>query len=259
MIASCRACWRSCVVRSQSRILAGHLRLEEAAPLIFDRFDVDWDWYSEEAMYALQRIGTPSVVQLARERFAESAWHVRLYAHNVFECIRREESLLAIEALVAGEEDDFLRGQFGVAAAKQFDERGVRLALELLNEDPHDVEQQAICEPLVTFSYLSGWELPQRDLWERRINYENRRIQQESPTVERLVERLMKSADEPRPILPQTTFRTDLPSDMEDLTPAPSGTHVHFSPRVGRNDPCPCGSGKKYKKCCLTADAKSAR
>ncbi len=22
-------------------------------------------------------------------------------------------------------------------------------------------------------------------------------------------------------------------------------------PRIGRNDPCPCGSGKKYKKCCL--------
>ena len=21
-------------------------------------------------------------------------------------------------------------------------------------------------------------------------------------------------------------------------------------PRVGRNDPCPCGSGKKYKHCC---------
>ena len=24
---------------------------------------------------------------------------------------------------------------------------------------------------------------------------------------------------------------------------------------VGRNDPCPCGSGKKYKKCCLSAEA----
>jgi hypothetical protein len=22
---------------------------------------------------------------------------------------------------------------------------------------------------------------------------------------------------------------------------------------VGRNDPCPCGSGRKYKRCCLTA------
>ena len=26
---------------------------------------------------------------------------------------------------------------------------------------------------------------------------------------------------------------------------------VHAVPKVGRNDPCPCGSGKKFKKCCL--------
>jgi hypothetical protein len=25
--------------------------------------------------------------------------------------------------------------------------------------------------------------------------------------------------------------------------------------KVGRNDPCPCGSGKKYKKCCLISTA----
>ncbi|MDG2764764.1 SEC-C metal-binding domain-containing protein [Vibrio parahaemolyticus] len=24
--------------------------------------------------------------------------------------------------------------------------------------------------------------------------------------------------------------------------------------KVGRNDPCPCGSGKKYKKCCGAPD-----
>ncbi len=28
---------------------------------------------------------------------------------------------------------------------------------------------------------------------------------------------------------------------------------VNTEPRVGRNDPCPCGSGKKYKKCHGTA------
>ncbi len=27
-------------------------------------------------------------------------------------------------------------------------------------------------------------------------------------------------------------------------------TVVRNAPKVGRNDPCPCGSGKKYKKCC---------
>lgn len=23
--------------------------------------------------------------------------------------------------------------------------------------------------------------------------------------------------------------------------------------KIGRNDPCPCGSGKKFKKCCISA------
>ena len=34
---------------------------------------------------------------------------------------------------------------------------------------------------------------------------------------------------------------------------APETVHVEpvrATPKVGRNDPCPCGSGKKYKKCC---------
>ena len=27
--------------------------------------------------------------------------------------------------------------------------------------------------------------------------------------------------------------------------------YIRPEPKIGRNDPCPCGSGKKYKKCCL--------
>ena len=32
--------------------------------------------------------------------------------------------------------------------------------------------------------------------------------------------------------------------------PAPTAPVV-IGDRIGRNDPCPCGSGKKYKKCHL--------
>jgi len=32
-------------------------------------------------------------------------------------------------------------------------------------------------------------------------------------------------------------------------TPAGAPAGPGGYPRVGRNDPCPCGSGKKYKKC----------
>jgi hypothetical protein len=33
--------------------------------------------------------------------------------------------------------------------------------------------------------------------------------------------------------------------------PPPSQAFMHDMAQVGRNDPCPCGSGKKFKKCCL--------
>jgi uncharacterized protein YecA (UPF0149 family) len=44
----------------------------------------------------------------------------------------------------------------------------------------------------------------------------------------------------------------DLVSD--DFDPGSVGTFVRSMPKVGRNDPCWCGSGKKYKKCHLSED-----
>jgi preprotein translocase subunit SecA len=39
-------------------------------------------------------------------------------------------------------------------------------------------------------------------------------------------------------------------SQMADEGETVVKTIVRETPKVGRNDPCPCGSGKKYKKCC---------
>ena len=36
---------------------------------------------------------------------------------------------------------------------------------------------------------------------------------------------------------------------VDGKLPAPQ-TITRETPKVGRNDPCPCGSGRKYKKCC---------
>ena len=37
-------------------------------------------------------------------------------------------------------------------------------------------------------------------------------------------------------------------SDVERLLHPPKVARVEV--KVGRNDPCPCGSGRKYKRCC---------
>ncbi len=43
--------------------------------------------------------------------------------------------------------------------------------------------------------------------------------------------------------------KTD-PAAMGDGGVSEDETDAAQAPRIGRNDPCPCGSGKKYKKCC---------
>ena len=45
----------------------------------------------------------------------------------------------------------------------------------------------------------------------------------------------------------------DINSPLKPQQPAAEKNHtpiVNNEPKVGRNDPCPCGSGKKYKNCC---------
>jgi len=43
----------------------------------------------------------------------------------------------------------------------------------------------------------------------------------------------------------------DKPEDISDIERLLNPKIMRRNkPKVGRNDPCPCGSGKKYKKCC---------
>lgn len=61
-------------------------------------------------------------------------------------------------------------------------------------------------------------------------------------TAESLIADLIENADETRRRAPGV------------VTPDDDRTHdqmpIRRGPRIGRNDPCPCASGKKYKRCC---------
>ena len=49
----------------------------------------------------------------------------------------------------------------------------------------------------------------------------------------------------------EITVDADKPEDTADLDLLQNPIlPAKAAPKVGRNDPCPCGSGKKYKKCC---------
>ena len=88
-------------------------------------------------------------------------------------------------------------------------------------------------------------------------------------TWEKLIEAAQTAPDDPARFTDEATgyigdiyesmrwvaWKNEAEDDDDDYEPAPPPMQpVRNALRnVGRNDPCPCGSGKKYKKCCLPA------
>jgi len=44
--------------------------------------------------------------------------------------------------------------------------------------------------------------------------------------------------------------KEELDAEAKLLKETPKAEPIHADKEPGRNDPCPCGSGKKFKKCC---------
>ena len=64
---------------------------------------------------------------------------------------------------------------------------------------------------------------------------------------------LMRQLEEEWLQTPREGLQGKKPAELlgeERLLPVRVETFRREGPKVGRNDPCPCGSGKKYKKCC---------
>ena len=102
--------------------------------------------------------------------------------------------------------------------------RGVSLAQELW--DSAGLEMQIFLTPIKGFTELTNWQA------------------HELPTIDEVVK--MQNA-----IIPNArAIHAYWLQRREDFNPSVA-TMRRETPRIGRNDPCPCGSGKKYKKCCL--------
>ena len=79
----------------------------------------------------------------------------------------------------------------------------------------------------------------QRLLFEKRDWSEKRKAEQEHQRLLLEEERLKRELREAK----EQSLRRQVAERQSQQGPAPK--------KIGRNDPCPCGSGKKFKKCCI--------
>jgi len=63
--------------------------------------------------------------------------------------------------------------------------------------------------------------------------------------------RVEVEVEQPAPVVeqPQASTPVTYSHGVEDEFEEPQTTYKREQPKVGRNEPCPCGSGKKYKQC----------
>jgi hypothetical protein len=193
--------------------LAGRRQLVAESDRIIDLFEYDWDWWNERIESSLKSMKSPETLGAICRRYASLDWPARLFLMGAVEGLRFPGLHLPIAELVRHETDDGLRARLGCALAGHGSKGAMETALDIFREDP---ERLHIVEMSYAFRTILGEDDEELRGWRNRLVSHRERTRQS-----------LRSLSAGRP------------------AEATSGS------KVGRNDPCPCGSGKKHKKCCL--------
>jgi len=222
--------------------LAGEMRLESAIPILVEKLHEEGDVLLEECERALARIGTNTVVERLCRDFSEGDWSYRLRAAAVLERIRSDLVVTKCAELLETEEDPDIRVWLGHAVLHQLSYDGVEPVRRLILRGPLDPEMRALQGKFLAACTLMEVDLPEMEQWRRdveraaeeRRNYFSERFGDFADELDEYGDENFEGYDE-------ENLRVD---GAEPLSPPARR-------KVGRNDPCPCGSGKKFKKCCL--------
>ena len=213
--------------------LVGEMRLEAAVPLLVGKLKDDGgDLMNEECQRSFVMVGTDAVVEAICQGFTAAPCHYRLYASSALANIRSDLVVRrCLELLRQEQSGEMVEANLILAVLQNFSsdgiERGRQYSLTASNE---------VRTELLATATLTGVSFPELEAW---------KADEERAAEDRKQRREMLSVpSKKRPPEPGS-----LPALGDLIDPDPVSP-ITREEKVGRNDPCPCGSGKKYKKCC---------
>lgn len=193
----------------------------------------DADFLFTSCIDALVKIGGSTVVSAVRASAAEAEDFFWISASEVLSRNRSPEAIDYLAERLEAETDLEPRNHLAAALIYQCVPEALEIAREVVleNRERNDwlIDSIGLKSDLITFADFLGERFPEYDEWKKEV--ENDRFQ--LPFI--------RSQWSP--------VKTQL-ADSAFINP-PSSQVSKPVVRAGRNDPCPCGSGKKYKKCCL--------
>ena len=231
--------------------LGGQARLDATIPLIVAKLLEDGgDILNQECGEALTRIGNPAVLEAVAEAFPTAEQHFRIYASGPLEHIHSDLAVEKCVRLLAQEKDHGTRRELAHALLCHFAPEGVEAARRLLLGRELDFEDRGLRNYLLETCTLTGERFPEHDEW----------LATEKAETEEHWRRVKELEGDPKGLLlfalEKLTGKkaADVATAKPSLPPTPRLTlprKPDAKKKVGRNDPCPCGSGKKFKNCCM--------
>jgi SEC-C motif len=220
--------------------LAGEMRLKAAVPALVELLKQDDEWLNEECERALTRIGGDDMTGLISHEFPTADWHFRLYGATVLEHTHSDLVVEKCLELFDQEKDETIKVELGQALLAQFATEAIEPIRQFILQSTLDPEILDLRETLIAVSNVLGTDFPEREKWnsdQQTSREQRRRLFAEKYGLASQVVEGWNDVD-------------DLDENYSDSDEFDNHI-IRASPKIGRNDPCPCGSGKKYKKCCM--------
>ncbi len=218
--------------------LAGEMRLEAAIPLIVKKLHEGGDLLLSECERALSKIGTDAVVEAVCTDYAQAERSYRLFGSGVLERIHSDLIVTKVLELLPQERDKDIRVWLGHALLRQLDFEGVEPLHKLILDGPLDPEMRGLRQDFLTACTLMEVRFPEFEQWKEDAEHDREAnknfFAERYPGVAALGDYATSKIK-----------GEILDDEMEEEAEEP------VQQRTGRNEPCPCGSGKKFKKCCL--------
>lgn len=251
--------------------LAGARKLREAVPALVRKLGNESDYLVQSAGDALVDIGDPEALRLICQTYAQETWDFRLCAACVPGRIKRPESEVAILAMLATEEDVTIRTYLCSGLCDLFSPRCIEMGRKEFAA-AYDSDAVSLEKEILDVSEILGITLPEAEQWRAQIEEDERKGKEAARHWNELFERLGEAPkrngaardsdedddeddlwDEEVPEFDRQTGDPPAryqPAQTGMTEPADRTPYRRETPKIGRNNPCPCGSGKKYKKCC---------
>lgn len=144
---------------------------------------------------------------------------------------------------------DKTMGAVGLCEMLSTSEESRQFIAGMIEREEFDVTFADLEQVAVPLGIIQGLPFPNETEWRKRLSDPNARTARRRALFREkhgdwadVFERLRSVAQENR----QSPLR-----EPSRLSTGDEPVRLTRAKTVGRNDPCPCGSGKKYKKCCL--------